>query len=126
MRDIKFRAWVLNYDSHEYEMYHWCRYFFSDCSPVTGYGDDFPEDATDVILMQYTGLQDKKGAEIYEGDIIAYNVEGTNEKTWISVILWKDGCLIIEREEIPLVMDGTIYNIVIIGNIYENPELIKR
>ena len=75
----------------------------------------------DIILMQTTGLEDKNGVEIYEGDIVKYFRKGN------SVIEWKDGGFIIKR-----VMDGEyelmqsrIAEMEVIGNIYENPELLE-
>lgn len=74
-----------------------------------------------VVLMQSTGLFDKNGVEIYEGDIVRYF---TNSN---SVIEWKDGGFIIKRE-----LDGAyeiiqnrIAQIEVIGNIYQNPELLE-
>ena len=64
-------------------------------------------------LMQYTGLTDKNGKEIYEGDIVKWG-------KIIEKVEMKDGCW-------SMVL-GTIveeFNLEVIGNIYENPELIK-
>ena len=122
MREIKFRAWhkekkimgeVLGIDILHKEM------FFSnedvDCYEHT--------DFKDIELMQYTGLKDKNNKEIYEGDIfhigskkILYVVEwidcGLKGKqirngSWIGLDFWKK-------------------DIEILGNIYENPELMEE
>jgi len=64
-------------------------------------------------LMQYTGLKDNNGKEIYEGDIVKWG-------KIIEKVEMKDGCW-------SMVL-GTIveeFNLEVIGNIYENPELIK-
>lgn len=75
----------------------------------------------DVVLMQQTGLEDKNGVEVYEGDIVNYFRKS------ISVIEWKDGGFIIKR-----ILDGEyeliqsrIAKIEVLGNIYEHPELLE-
>jgi len=73
----------------------------------------WPE-AENIILMQYTGLKDKNGKEIYEGDIIICDFDRLNgEIEWDSFMYWKT--------ELCLTAD----TIEIIGNKYENPELLE-
>lgn len=81
-------------------------------------------DPTDCDIMQFTGLHDKNGKEIYEGDIDSRR----------NVIMWnKDLCLFCPHSTLP--HDGEWYptsypmdarNIEVIGNIHENPELLKK
>ena len=70
----------------------------------------------DFILMQFTGLLDKNGKEIYEGDIYLPR-DGVKR-----IIEFKDGCFA-EKNSFPtfrIELGGEV-----IGNIYENPELLK-
>lgn len=120
-REIKFRAW----DKRKKEMfYDWC------IDPDGGWFGDFGDGSEDIALkyykngkievMQYTGLKDANGKEIYEGDIIRVN--GRNME-----VFFKDGYFGWGQEH-----DGKYSfdpfgdeKIEVIGNIYENPELIK-
>ena len=125
MREIKFRAWVKNLDTNKFQMHLWNINFFADYSPVTGYGDEFPDpDDPDRILMQFTGLKDKNGKEIYEGDVAEY-------EAWTGLdrgeIVWGEKeCAFFWAGKTDCQPLGDIYqDIEIIGNIYENPELLK-
>ena len=73
---------------------------------------------------QYTGLKDRHGQEIYEGDILRDDEMGLN------VVRWEDGSFWLEmfyEGNQSLMEHLSDYNEVceIIGNIYENPELLK-
>lgn len=118
-RVIKFRAYI------DGKMLPWWPEFFSAMSPVTGYGSEFPKEGdANIELMQFTGLQDKHGVEIYEGDVV---------KVWYRG--WNDGGM--GDKEVNRVVEfggGTFENaftrdkggIEIIGNIYENHELLTK
>ena len=123
MREIKFRAWhkeekiigeVLGIDILHKEI------FFSnedvDCYEYT--------DFKDVELMQYTGLKDKNNKEIYEGDILS---DG-NVKDLYKVI-FENGSFRAEFEgdfeEYSFdLIDVVAQGCKVVGNIYENPELL--
>lgn len=73
-------------------------------------------------VMQFTGLKDKNGKEIYEGDIFSFI--GIK-----SIVIFENGAFIFEAKGMP---EGALISDVlrlnpseIIGNIYENPDLIK-
>ena len=87
-----------------------------------------------TILMQYTGLKDKKGEEIFEGDVVkCYTVTEEDECEYVGVVRFKDfSFVIVDKKDTydPLwnykggfVAEET--EIEIIGDIYRNPELLR-
>lgn len=73
------------------------------------------------IVMQYTGLKDKKGVKIFKGDIvIPFSLENKRNK---SVIIYEFNQFRIKGES--LYWNWDLSQIEVIGNIYKNPELIK-
>lgn len=79
---------------------------------------DYYDIDEDLVLMQYTGLKDVAGNEIYEGDIVKYhNLEEGKAK--LGMIEFSNGCYFI---------DETLLNrksVAIVGNIYENKDLLE-
>lgn len=84
-------------------------------------------DFDDIVLMQSTGFTDKNGKEIFEGDILKV----TNLSSWLEVVSFnKDKAMFVSKEtnrkveETPLydLFNTDIFEVEIIGNIYENPE----
>ncbi|WP_339066745.1 YopX family protein [Fusobacterium animalis] len=120
MREIKFRAWhkekkimgeVLGIDILHKEI------FFSnedvDCYEHT--------DFKNIELMQYTGLKDMMEKEIYEGDIL-FEILG---EEYFKVI-FENGSYRAENEEYSLDLSEYAHFCEIVGNVYENLELIKE
>jgi hypothetical protein len=117
MREIKFRAWHKELK----KMFYNCTVnsFGTWQCESTHFGGE------NDTLMQFTGLKDKNGKEIYEGDIITFYSDSLNgQKTF--VVGWKG--LGFGFMPFGNVWDFGHYceDYEIIGNIYQNPELLKE
>lgn len=83
-----------------------------------------------IRIQQFTGLTDKAGTEIYEGDIVHtdyYKDNGFNTKAWSEnqEIRFIDGAWRLgDFDELFIATDNNEYGLEVIGNIYENPELL--
>ena len=139
MREIKFRAW----DKKEKKWVHIDTIFFSSEGNIEQYSVTEIQDTPasycvhkeHLELIQYTGLKDKNGKEIYEGDIVEYKTtDGFDENDLYKekrTIIYIDGafspiylstrCLHTDEDKLLICK-----NIEVIGNIYENPELLKE
>lgn len=89
------------------------------------FNDELRKEVDPATVGQYTGLKDKIGREIYEGDILEYDSYGDTCKY---AIVFKNGCfgLICEGDFFDM---NTLSNGVkgkVIGNIHDNPELLNQ
>ena len=128
MREIKFRAWVkdekaifevvlINYVTKK------VTYLLERVGHLLSIRD---EKFNNIILMQYTGLKDMRGKEIYEGDIL---FESFGERYY--KVVFKNGSFRAEFEgdfeEYSFdLIDVVAQGCEVVGNIYENSELIKE
>jgi uncharacterized phage protein (TIGR01671 family) len=120
-REIKFRAW----NKKKKEMRDVCSlhnstqpYFVSVYDEEKGEIDWFD----DLIIMQFTGLKDKNGVEIYEEDLLSNDVGAP-----VMRVEFNQGCFTLNGLE-NLISEEVDHTqcLEIIGNIYENPELLKE
>lgn len=122
-REIKFRAWEKNsnnmWDVRELE--------WAAGEILTAYLGLHTNHADDLEIMQYTGLTDFYGDEIYEGDIVGLHPHCSFEeditKLKLEAVSWNP-----ERCDYDGIYPSLRYwnHHQIVGNIYENPELLKQ
>lgn len=121
MRQIKFRAW----DIESKRMLKIKSLHFTS---KTGVFSIVTEPMTFISsehlkLMQYTGLKDVNGVEIYEGDIVKIK-DWKYGNEFLGEISFKNGSYVVESK-IATHYRFIDYEIQVIGNIYENPELLE-
>ena len=118
MREIKFRAWV-----KDYALMADVNFLNIDYKEIVVMIDenDYEFNCGEYELMQYTGLKDKNGTEIYEGDIVLYKSPFT-DSSQLLVIEWsrEDACFCFGG----IRTDYASNNCEVIGNIYEHTHLI--
>ena len=130
MREIKFRAWhkeekfMYQVDALEFPVGGTIWY-----GPGVGKGVASTNSkynlVVDSILMQFTGLLDKNGKAVYEGDILKLSSGERRE------VLWRAALACFQHEALEYSQWGQLDEIMatkceIIGNIYENPELLQE
>lgn len=149
-REIKFRAW---HDRHMDQIVTGYMMQLPESNGIRSYAgyrtterpinvsESWPEDqnsntgthefsVADAKIMQYTGFKDKNGKEIYEGDVVEYVQVISNPENKITrdiVTLERFPVYWLEDEEFgyegEFLVDPESTNV--IGNIYENPELLR-
>ena len=128
MREIKFRAW----DEEDKRMYCDDKVivtFIGFLEEVYVKRNSTVDELIDYKLMQYTGIKDSNGNEIYEGDIV--KVEDYFGGDIIGNIIYDEitaGYVFNKGNEInyfQITLDLEDYVHYVIGNIYENPELLE-
>jgi uncharacterized phage protein (TIGR01671 family) len=123
MREIKFRVWD-----------NLMKKYVSRCEmtdiTLNFYGDQQCCSLSDMVFQQYTGLKDKSGVEIYEGDVIKYHRVFESKKEVIeltSCIKFQNGAFGFDMKGFnDMFMSlGDDSDIEVIGNIFENNELLE-
>lgn len=123
----KFRAWHMPFGPKGpmQEMVH------GEASSILVHAVISPDE---YIVEQYTGLKDKNGKEIYEGDILAWHSNIYRKHDWVGLVLYRGAGFAVQESsrsfstpdwlETACNKDANIIEVV--GNIHENPELLEE
>lgn len=145
MRTLRFRAWDTVLSRWNYSIEIDCygnlqEYKWNGSAFYAKYKNDYNEDSEDVserfIICQFTGLLDKNGKEVYEGDVIKCNLNNniTKREYWhpIYKVIYRGLGFTLEHIGGDLDSDTADFrfkyyskeSVEVIGNTYQNPELI--
>lgn len=131
-RELEFRAWVKPLKRYANAID--TIFYHKECdaegggiwSVVCEEWDIEVYECDNIVIEQYTGLKDKNGKEIYEGDIVfCKDCDEYHEITWV------DNCASFHgwrSDKAPCIFFGESYETIyyeVVGNIHENPELLE-
>lgn len=85
----------------------------------------FEVEIGNAILMQSTGLVDKNGKEIFEGDIVKMAKDVYSEPTYYEVVRHRGGAYRLESKQHGCELWLRHTDCEVVGNVYENPELLE-
>jgi len=120
MRELKFRVWDNQSD------FYWGEGEGMDFKKIAfNFYDSLFEECR-LVFQQYTGLIDKNGVEIYEGDIVKATSDQYTNENFIGKVIFDEGyfCTWVNKNDIRGIWTGD--DIEVIGNIFENKDLLEK
>ena len=122
----KFRAW----DGAKKEMFK-DTFAITESGQVVVVEQEFVTSPPDyvfvdhLVIMQSTGIKDKNGKEIFEGDIVKMAKDVYSEPTYYEVVRHRGGAYRLESKQHGCELWLRHTDCEIVGNVYENPELLE-
>lgn len=131
----KFRVWLPDPDVEKMLRVKALVFEHDKTRCVCGYAYDFYLEDEDATIMQSTGLLDKNGREIFEGDIVKRYRNPLFKAEWeyqIETVVKREACLLLGKKlgkNFATMSFGSPFTksdlLEVIGNVYENPELLE-
>ena len=118
----RFRAWLKKKQEMDNYIDHIS--WLEDELYCIGDGITYMVSAEDLELMQSTGLRDKNGKEIFEGDIVKMAKDVYSEPTYYEVVRHRGGAYRLESKQHGCELWLRHTDCEVVGNIYENKELL--
>lgn len=130
MRILKYRAWIK--DKHKMEKVSNITFLTNNSITISTDNLDSYDfySYAEYVLMEFTGIKDKTGKEVYEGDIVRFYDDYDEEYIASVVFIDCSGAYGVEWDGFPTTFDdiNEYYSedIEVIGNIFEAPELLEK
>ena len=130
-REIKFRVWDHNTDTMMIpDNFEFCdgEICWIDAGREAGPKSGNDGDPGQFEIMQYVGLHDKNGREIYEGDIVRTGEDNIGDpEPMIGQVIMREGYWLIENEKMQEAIElfSEITSREVIGNIFEDKQLLE-
>lgn len=141
MREIRFKVWdkknkiMIHEDFDSDEIYEKTKdkaYYGDEYYPLCHVDFMFPVSNSNFEMLQFTGLLDKNGVEIFEGDIIGFDMDTFYKR--IFTVIYDSGRFGIQTDEgfrclsdwIIIQKDNNTISCEVIGNVYKNSELLNK
>ena len=120
----KFRAWLKKEQKMDNDVDHIS--WLEDELYCIGDGITYMVSAEDLVLMQSTGLLDKYGKKIFEGDIVKMSKDVYSEPTYYEVVRHRGGAYRLESKQHGCELWLRHTDCEVVGNVYENQELLEE